>query len=1133
MKKIFFVLLFICFPFQGFADLDIFLSDQNLSYGEDVWTSDSTPDSWSDNIKIDINFSREEFSPAYERSNWDIKDLLDDLFSDLSVAQQQSMYESLMSFDSGRLAPYFAISISADSETNISDKQSMGYLLTSFESIFQSCWIDLSSRRAIARSLIEDIHDGTYSKADELQYDDIRFGDCIIPYPDTRRGTTSIADSFESNKLIATTLGWNPLVFSVLEDSVNLFSLSNITLDGTYAWVQSSNLLDLSSNRIEQDETFPKEVWKEKILYVHQNYYKNIFKDSIITGDSTSGYMVGWVSFNWEHPLSILSSESEENRTLSWWQEVEDGIYSKTLIQEDTFTISGWVYIPKQNVWVTTYYAILYNYDITAPVCPVALFSHENSGNENFILPANPWFWVDKYGYFVCSDEQSGCLCDSASVWCFVRDDRVLSLPQKVPHAWGFQSNFENNVDLTALCESPLEAQLYYDKISPEVHISLPWISDSSLEKEYVTNNGVQLNWQEITSKRLYHIKNDMSFIADNNLEMSLEIHDRYDSSDMTQWVSWLSWYDMSIAKFEDDSWINIIHESDSFDAYNPLWNITATDSETIELHSFDTIEDVFTKTWEYQVILNAYDAANNHTMMVFYFEIIPWDIDVVNSLLSVVERDNKYANNNDYYQYSLSLKDTYFNPIAWRDISNVLQSCVWIINCWELKLDMSWPNPSWSQALDIFDIDSVSDMNGEINFSVRSKAPWSFTESFEVSTNSPNESFRFILENNSFLAPYVGTLQTKISWFWESDLLLVDELAEYRIQIEDLSSMWNIWSYSDFSSQIRARHPDTLFTLATPITTLWDSIYFSGIFSSSLSESEKHKTLLEIADWPNSAIIISYSLGWSTVSYRLSRDTVTSQILDLSNSWELTNPVKIIWNLQWVGNTQNLSERQNITNLDTYTSRNAIRKNIWNIHMRQNNSTVWGVKYIDKTSDFNKNYTLEANPDFETLIVRNGNILIWNDFNMSKKNVGIISYIDGGYNKETWFESIGNIYVESDVTTVNAMMYADGWLISTVSWNPVSWDKGDRNNILKNQLSIFGSLFTRNTLAWAVESEKLREITLRISEMKILKHEKIWVIKIELIILKINKNFQRKNSKQKTQNLLWNKESSMSEVSL
>jgi hypothetical protein len=35
------------------------------------------------------------------------------------------------------------------------------------------------------------------------------------------------------------------------------------------------------------------------------------------------------------------------------------------------------------------------------------------------------------------------------------------------------------------------------------------------------------------------------------------------------------------------------------------------------------------------------------------------------------------------------------------------------------------------------------------------------------------------------------------------------------------------------------------------------------------------------------------------------------------------------------------------------------------------------GVKYIDKTLDFNKEYVLESNPDFETLVVRNGNILI------------------------------------------------------------------------------------------------------------------------------------------------------------
>lgn len=1070
MKKIFFVFLFICFPFQGFADLEIFLSTEDLNYAKDVWTGENYPDTGSESLKVDMNFSREEFSPEHQRTNWEIKNLTDTLLNDLSIAQQQSMYESLMSFDSGRLAPYIAISISVDSETNISDKQSMGFLLTSFESVFQSCWIDLSSRRAIVRSLIEDIHAGTYSKADELRYDDIRFGDCIIPYPDERRGTTSIADSFESNKLIANTLGWNPLVFPVLEDSVNLFSLSNITLDGTYAWVQSSNLLDLSSNRIEQNETFPKEVWKEKILYVHQNYYKNIFKDSIITGDSTSGYMVGWVSFNWEHPLSILSSESEENRTLSWWEEVEDGIYSKTLIQENTFDVVWGIYVPNQKVWVTRYYAMVYNYDITEPVCPITLFSHENAWNENFILPANPWFSAVKYGYFVCSDDESGCFCDSDSVWCFMRDDTILSLPQAIPHSGTFQSSFTNRVWLTTVCSSPVENEIYYDTISPDVRITLPWVPESSLEREYVNNAGVRFDGEEISDKRYYHIKNVMSFVADENLNLQLEIYDSFNSSDTNQWVSWLSSYDISIAKLDGASWVETLQIDDSFTAYNPLGTLSATDSQTIDFSTFSNFEDIVTKVWEYQVVINVYDAAQNHARIIMYFEIIPWDINVVNSTLSIVERDNKYADNNDYYQYSLLLKDKYFNPIAWRDISNVLQSCVWITNCWELKLDMSWPSPSWSQALDIFDIDSVSDINGEINFSVRSKAPWLFTESFEVSTTSPNESVRFTLQNNSFLAPYVGTLQTRVSWNWESDVLLIDELAEYRIQIEDLSSMWNIWSYSDFSSQIRARHPDTLFTLTTPITPLWDSIYFSGIFSSSLSESENHKTLLEITDGTNSAVIISYSLWWNTVSYRLSGDTVTQQILDLSNSWELTNPVKIIWNLQWVGNTHNISERQNSTDLDTYVFRNTIRKNIWKIHTRQNNTVVWGVKYIDKTTDFNKNYTLEANPNFETLIVRNGNILISSDFNISKKNVGIISYIDGGYNKETGFDSIGNIYVESDVSSINAIMYADGWIISTVSWNPVSWDKGDRNNILKNQLSIFGSLFTRNTLAWAIE---------------------------------------------------------------
>jgi hypothetical protein len=51
-------------------------------------------------------------------------------------------------------------------------------------------------------------------------------------------------------------------------------------------------------------------------------------------------------------------------------------------------------------------------------------------------------------------------------------------------------------------------------------------------------------------------------------------------------------------------------------------------------------------------------------------------------------------------------------------------------------------------------------------------------------------------------------------------------------------------------------------------------------------------------------------------------------------------------------------------------------------------------------------------------------------------------------------------------VTSIKAIMYADGGIISTQSWNPISWDVMVRNTTLQNQLTIVGSLFTRNTLA-------------------------------------------------------------------
>jgi hypothetical protein len=57
---------------------------------------------------------------------------------------------------------------------------------------------------------------------------------------------------------------------------------------------------------------------------------------------------------------------------------------------------------------------------------------------------------------------------------------------------------------------------------------------------------------------------------------------------------------------------------------------------------------------------------------------------------------------------------------------------------------------------------------------------------------------------------------------------------------------------------------------------------------------------------------------------------------------------------------------------------RTAIRRNATlYITNMANGQTVNGVKFVDKSKDTDKNYVIELNPTYETLIVKNGNVLI------------------------------------------------------------------------------------------------------------------------------------------------------------
>ncbi len=1068
MKKIILFLVLLSFPYSSFAGLDFYLSTQNLPYGKEVWTSVNYPDVGSSKIKVDQYFSREDVPAGYNKTSQEIKDLIDELFSTLTLAERQARYNSFIAFEKQNLAQYVAIALSTYTDNDIADKETNGFILTPFESHFKNCGINLVNRKTIVRNMITGIYNTNYTNIADLTYSDIRFWDCIIPFPDKRRGTSTIADSFPSNKLIAQSRSWSPLRFGNLENSVNLFSLAAVSLSGSYAGVQANNLLDLQSTRVETGSTFDKESGGSKILFVHQNYRINPFSNDLLKKNNAGNYTIGGTLFNSTHIWFIRNTDPEEKRTFSGWQEIQDGIYEKTLIQENTFTQSGSIYIPKQSVGVTTYYAVLYNYDTTPPVCPSTLFSHESAGNENFIFPEYPWFRTSKYGYFVCSEEESACLCDTSTLGCFLKDDTVLSLPQSIKHAQTFTYTFKNKAGLSQVCTSPADKKLFYDRISPDIHLILPGVPEASLIREYVSNEGVLYDGVQIVEKRFYHIKNDISFQADEELDIQLQLYDPYNNSKTQEWVSGINAYTVGISEFENNNWVKKIEQKQTFDYYNPLGTLKAQDTHILKLDTLAGIQDIITQVGSYQVYVDIEDVAGNQSRVVFYFDIIPASISTSRSLVEVGARETLFADNSSFYRYTLTLRDSYNNPVIGKQIGSISQSCVGVTVCSELQLDMTWSNPSGWQALEVFDLDTLSDVDGKLSFSVRALVPGVFTESFVLNVINPAFSVRLSGDKNTFLSPLRGILEAKVSSVWVADILPVDIASEYRVRIEDAKSLGYSWTLSSFWSYLRARHPDTDFALSGTLLTQADGVYFSGIFNSNLAENEKHKTLLEIVDDTVSGIDVSYLLGGKTVRYRLSSLNLSQEPLRLGNTRELQNPVKVIGMLQGVGNTHNLTERQNFTDISTSDLRSVFRKNIGaNIKARVHNTTIWGIKYIDKTLDSNKNYVLENNPSFETLVVRNGNILIEDDFNTLGKPIGLVSYTDSGYNKEDGFKNVWNIYVEPEVKTISAFIYADGGFISTQSGKPISWDVATRNTILPDQLSLIGSLFTRNTLAW------------------------------------------------------------------
>ena len=211
----------------------------------------------------------------------------------------------------------------------------------------------------------------------------------------------------------------------------------------------------------------------------------------------------------------------------------------------------------------------------------------------------------------------------------------------------------------------------------------------------------------------------------------------------------------------------------------------------------------------------------------------------------------------------------------------------------------------------------------------------------------------------------------------------------------------------------------------------------------------------------------VTYNLWWSSIKYQLSESEWWNSVTPISSSSLSFIWVKVVGTLQWEGKWEFTGQEANFSQITKMEVRWDIRKNaILMTKWLSSWDVINWVKYVEWDMNLSWNGLW-----YETLVVKNGNITIDGDLNTLWEKLWIIVLQDN-YDVKTPYAKKWNIYVNSDVKYIDAIMYADGWLISANSSGvPYTQDSLERWEELSNQLVLKGTLFTRNTIGWSIWS--------------------------------------------------------------
>lgn len=339
--------------------------------------------------------------------------------------------------------------------------------------------------------------------------------------------------------------------------------------------------------------------------------------------------------------------------------------------------------------------------------------------------------------------------------------------------------------------------------------------------------------------------------------------------------------------------------------------------------------------------------------------------------------------------------------------------------------------------SFEIKDIKAISPFKSKdwkISFEIQGTDSWTILELKNISYN--------------FLKPYYWDIKIK-DWnikVWAQNTLVLDIL-----KLQNSCNMCSSYIVENFSNSLSTSTPWYAINQIIDQRNLNQTpeIDFNLLYTGS-----GYAEVNNIITKP----YISYKLAWRNVRYQLSENNYPDDNWWIKLNDEKYNWLKIVW-------TQNIEGKYMIfwkSNSASYQLKTKIRENAL---LQIDNMKSWDilnwVKYVEW------DYEINTNQNYETLIVKNWNVIISKDLTSSLWIIVIKDYYNVNYD----YQNKWNVYITPNVLYINAMIYADWWFISVDnSKKPIS-DSSSRTLVLSKQLVLKWALLTSNTIWWAISS--------------------------------------------------------------